>query len=130
MFDFVFEKKSIEKMFNQKKIGFFSSAKKNFPRKLFFDRKIFRSNIFQRKKFRSHIPILKIPKIPKITLRKLCDEAWCPKTKYIIQNHEFIVNCNGLTHRKNKCLCVCSRTLDTTKPVPLHVVHLHLNGLP
>ena len=70
----------------------------------FFDRKCFRSKILRRKFFRSHIPILKIPKIPKITLRKLCDEAWCLKTKYIIPNHEFIINFLLFTHRKNKCL--------------------------
>ena len=32
--------------------------------------------IFRRFFFRPHISIQKIPKIPKITLRKSCDEAW------------------------------------------------------
>ena len=73
---------------------------------IFISIEFFRSKIFRREIFRPHIPIPNFLKIPKITLRKLCDEAWCPKTKYIIQNHEFIVNCSGLTHRKNKCLCI------------------------
>ena len=71
MFDF-FRKFFDRKFFQPKKIGFFSS-KKIFPRKLFFGRKIFRSKIVRQNVFRSHIPIQKFLKIPKITLRKLCD---------------------------------------------------------
>ena len=48
---------------------------------IFFDRKIFRSKkidetFFGHFFFREPISIPNFPKIPKITLRKLCDEAW------------------------------------------------------
>ena len=78
----------------------------------FFRSNFFRSKIFRRENFRPHIPIPNFLKIPKITLRKLCDEAWCPKTKYIIPKPWIytVVNCllfPGICpHRKNNCLYV------------------------
>ena len=41
-----------------------------------FSIEFFRSKMFRRNFFRSHISSQKIMKIPKITLRKLFDEAW------------------------------------------------------
>ena len=76
--------------------------------KIFFRSKIFSIKIFSTKKNRPHISNQKIPKIPKITLRKLCDEAWCLKTKYIIPNHEFIVNFPLCPDRKKKCFIIIS----------------------
>ena len=76
----------------------------------FFRSIFFRSKKFRRENFRPHIPIPNFLKIPKITLRKLCDEAWCPKTKYIIPKPWIytVVNCPlfpGIcSHRKNNCL--------------------------
>ena len=79
--------------FQKFSIDFFSAN--IFFWKIFFDRKFVRSKNVRRKKFRPHIPIQKIPKIPKIILIKLCDEAWCPKTKYIIPKPRIytVINC-------------------------------------
>ena len=105
----------------------FSGKKSDFFRPKFFSiiffgkyflKKVFLKNYFSIEKnfdqiffddfFWSHIPILKIPKIPKIILRKLCDETWCLKTKYIIQNHVFYTVVISTfrwfrSHRKNNC---------------------------
>ena len=63
------KKKVDQKIFDQQKISI----------KIFFDQTF--SDFFRRKNIRPEnfglpIPIPKFPKIPKIALRKLCDEAW------------------------------------------------------
>ena len=78
---------------------------------IFISIEFFRSKIFRRENFRPHIPIPNFLKIPKITLRKSCDEAWCLKTKYIIQNHVFYTVLISTfrwfrSDRKNNCLYV------------------------
>ena len=56
-------------------IDFFSIKKIRFFRSIFFRWNIF-DETFSTIFFCSHISIPNFPKIPKITLRKLCDEAW------------------------------------------------------
>ena len=63
-----------------RKLLIFHFFQKYFFGQFFFDF-VFRAKIFRTKKyfwenFRKHISIQKIPKNPKITLRKSCDEAW------------------------------------------------------
>ena len=60
----------------------------------FFRSKIFRSNIFDEIIFCSPIPIPNFPKIPKIILRKLCDELRDTKTadsKFLILDFQNFV---------------------------------------
>ena len=63
-------------LFHRIFFGSFFGLEKIFFEKYFFNRKYFRSKYFRRNFFRPHISIQKITKIPKITLRKLFDEAW------------------------------------------------------
>ena len=58
-------------------IGFFWSRKNIFRKNIFSIEIFFGQIFFDDFFFRSHIWIQKVIKIPKITLRKLFDEAWC-----------------------------------------------------
>ena len=62
---------------------------KYFLKNNIFSIEFFRSKNVRRKTFRPHIPIQNFLKIPKTILRKLRDEAWCLKTKYIKKNLGF-----------------------------------------
>ena len=80
---FFFETFFVEKQILKMKILKFRKSSENFRNlvNFFYARKNFRSKKFRRKKSRPHIPIRNFPKIPKIILRKFCDEAWCPCEK-------------------------------------------------
>ena len=78
-FFFSAKKKSAKKNFDAKNQNF-KIFKKNL-KNLTFSKKMQTQYFFSmkkksEKKNRKHISIQKIPKIPKITLRKSCDEAW------------------------------------------------------
>ena len=85
-FDFWSKKNSLKKSmkiqnFEISKIfrKIFDKKSKNFGPKIVFDQKFsdfFRRNNFRPEMFGLRIPIPSVSKIPKIALRKLCDEAW------------------------------------------------------